>query len=372
MPNGQEKSNNIENDINNSLNKVFPIDEDKNDMQNRKDYNLKINLKGDNYHNTKIIKENNTWKYILGIFILLLLIIGILLILYYLSGGYNTTDSTTTDTSQTDENIGAMIPSSKYYVVDYKVIKNVNGVPKILLPSRKSQFYFLNNTNCQYGYYGDNCQFQANDPLYYNIGSFQMNYDKQYIGYIPLSLDYSLSNGEISKNSCTGICDNTTGCNGVNYNHTTEECNLIMSDIQGINPSKLNFSIPEQIYLKVNHTPHFKNVVFGFYGNRYLRYYLLNNTINPTVKHISEPSITMGLVEFTPNVTVNLYWSPQKIANFEGYIGIYSTTIFDSTNWKETNIIHVDSYVGEYLLPIKLQKYSNIYIMYMPLSEYRK
>lgn len=385
MSKSQKKANNNISTVDVALDMIYPVNED---------IMKAVNVSVEQYHaNTMDIlssesyseryysnksNEHNTWKYILGGLIILIFIIGILILFYYISNNNNSTsdDSTDSDTSQTDENIGAMIPSSDYYILGGKAVRNISNKPRIILPDRKSLLYYLNNTDCQYGYYGDSCQYQVNSPFYYNIGDFQMTYTKQSLGEMPLSLNYDASNGATSKNSCTGNCDNINGCKGVEYNHETKECNLIISEVQGTGSVVMNYSKPEQIYLKRNYSPHFTDVVYGFYGSKYLRYYLINNQIVPIKREIGKNKgkvgTSRGLIKFIPNVPVNLSWCPQKIANFNGYVGIYSTSEFNETNWKESTIVYIDNSIGEYKLPISLQKYNNIYIMYIPSSEYTK
>lgn len=306
-------------------------------------------------------KQSKTWSYLIIVAIVVFFIVVICVICY----NYFINSDSSSSTSNNDENInvGAMISASQYNIT--------NNISRIVLESNSQC------DDCDYGYYTGNrkqasknpdvnmqeCGFQSHSSNYYNVGTFDMSYDKREIGRHNLSLNFDNRNGSNSRDGATHICNNKDYCRGVEYNHKTNQSYLIMSDIQATYPStnissensssfdeinsilqenkpKLNFSKDTQVYLKNDEKPHFTNVVFGYSGTRPLRYYIPQH----------------GVSIFPNGVQREIKHIPSRMINYGGLIGEY----YNSHN----ELIYTDNQTGEYNLPLNLQRYHHLYVTY--------
>jgi hypothetical protein len=304
-------------------------------------FDIQITQKVTNSHESK--KDNSMIIYIFAIiFVLVIFIIIIILIIYYAP---TTNSDTTIDTSDTELNIGAFLSTNE-----------------ILLPDPNGPLGFLNNPNCGYGYYGQDCEFQANSSSYYNIGSISGNYDLLPVVSSSLSLNYDHDDGTQSKNSATSICNITSGCSGVVYNHSTGESNLIIHNPKVNGSAEFNFCTTTQAYMKLSLRPQFTDKVFGFSGNRPLRYYFDNAQQTPEyiINDITGSSqlIRSGIISFPLNQLIELDWIPSKIVNYSGAIGYYFTCSNQGIP------IYTDSNTGEHTLPILIQKQIKLFVIY--------
>lgn len=286
-------------------------------------------IKGDSYlsYNEVLgvpLKRNDrkNWLYFLIGFIILVLFVFIFVIIY---NNFMKEDSeNSSSVSDENVNIGALVKVTDYQTRSRKITKQQVIKPKT-------------------GKFG---KLQSHSLSYYNVGKFPSEYKKINIG------KKKLSDGN---ESATSICEITKGCNGVEYNHQTEEAYLIMSDIttESVEKPSFDFNDPVQTYLKIKLRPKFKNVVFGFSGIRLLRYYM-SDELEPKVNknNIMKP----GVVKFFNGVKREILWVPFRISNYGGFIGKY----YDVDN----NLIYTDKNVGEYNLPIDLHKYDRLYVIY--------
>lgn len=328
-------------------------------------------------------KESKTWIYIVVILVVLVFFFLLIVIAYnYFIQTDN--DTTTNETNDINANIGAMLTANEYYAMTGITNKKMVKTSQIIL-MRKER-----GDICDYGYYtgdktqADYCSFQAHSSNYYNVGKFPMTYTKTDIGKHVLSLNYDDVNsdgitgsGARSRNSATYICDHTDGCVGVEYNHETQNASLITSNISATYPStvispdlmdnniKINrpefdFSNTTQVYLQKKLRPQFTNVVFGYSGSRPLRYYMTHNEEEPDIsryhKRGTVKNIKTGTIRFPNGVKREIMWAPFRIANYGGLVGKY----YDSSN----TLIYTDNQVGEYNLPLNLQKYDKLYVIY--------
>lgn len=355
-------------DIDSALNKIYPDTTYKSN-----DYMLPQNKIFDNSYKVvdKPVKKDKSWIYILiGLILLLFLIVVIVLCYGFFSTG--TSDTSTTETNDENANIGAMLSSSEYYNATINFNRKLfQGAQIILEPDEID--------NCEYGYYTgnsdqvnsgnlDDCHFQAHSYSYFNVGKFPMTYIKNNIGRHDLSLNYDVNTGMKSRNSATSICDNTDGCIGVEYNHSTNEASLIMSNVIGTYPDltnntlviklpELDFSDERQVYLNKKNKPHFNNAVFGYSSSLPLRYYMAHDNQSTTVNNnFNIKKKIPGVVIFPNNVQRILEIVPQRIINYGGLIGRY----YDDTD----KLIYTDTNTDEYNLPLDLQKYTKLYITY--------
>lgn len=305
---------------------------------------------------------------IIIVIIVIVIFIIIWVIAYNYSGTDSTTDdSTTTDTSEYDTNIGAIIQDNEYYIVAAKLSKKMKN---------KFQLIKQGNEECDYGYYGSNCKLQAHSVKYYNAGTFSSTYTSESVlGQVPLSLNYNMDDGSKDKNSCTSHCDFTQGCKGVIYDHDNLTCSLITSDVVASGSATINLNNSTQMYLKRNTVPQFTDIVVGFAGSKIMRYYLSglsdkSPNLSRKKKLGTKRKLIGGIIHFTPNTVINTSWTPFRIANFGGYVGLYSENEFTTDNWQDTEMLYVDQGIGEYNIPIFLQEYSSLYVLYITKNEY--
>lgn len=334
-------------DINFAVDKIYPsVIDDKLDDEDFKSDPYIIA-----YEPTK--KDNKIWIYIIVIVTILIILAVIIIACYnYFTNDTDDTDTSTTETNDVNANIGAMVSSSEYYSNSVNFNKKVIRRSQIILEKDEEDI-------CDYGYYTgnpdsttDECNFQAHAYNYYNVGKFPMSYNKKSIGKHVLSLNYDVDTGAKSRNSATTICDHTDGCVGVEYNHSTRDASLIISEIIATYPEisevpKLDFSDNTQVYLNKKERPHFTNIVFGYYGTRQLRYYMA-----PTYIDKKKQSV----VRFPNGIKRILNKLPYRISNYGGLIGKY----YDENN----NLIYTDNNIGDYNLPLNLTKYNKLFVVY--------
>lgn len=319
-----------------------------------------INVSSDN-------QKTNVWKYV----IIAIIIIIIIAIIWYVAYNYFSTDDsddTTTDISNLDTNIGSIISDNEYYIVSGKLKKKMK---------QKYQLIPISNEKCPYGYYGNECNLQAHSIKYYNIGNFNSTYTKEdLLDKRPLSLDYLVEDGSKDKNSCTSICDGRTDCKGVLYDHNSSICSLITSNVVASGQSSLDFTKNTQMYLKKSERPQFTDIIIGFSGAKVLRYYLTRAGELPDLirnkKIGSKKKLRLGIVHFKPNEVTNTVWVPYRVANYGNYIGLFSDKEFTIDNWKDIDMLYVDKGTGEYNIPLFLQDYSNLYVLYISKEDYEK
>lgn len=344
-------------------------------------------------------KERKSWSYIIvGILFLMFLFLIVVIVYNYFMNVDS--DNTSVETTTNNANLGAMVNASEYYTMTGNINRQMVSDSQIILEE---------NDRCNYGYYsifgafgnqGDSreCRFQAHSYGYFNVGSFPMTYDKTDIGRHSLSLDYEYRGGVKSREGATYICDHTEGCKGVEYDHRTHQASLIMSDIEGyLSPSSsltvpsqpssassskvsvpssslsvpssskaslhsvfFDFSDSKQVYLKKNERPHFMDTVFGYSGIRPLRYYMEDYEQYPDISRDrirgTNGKVTPGIIRFPTNEKIEMCWVPYRIANYGGLVGEY----YDSCN----NLIFTDTMKGEYNLPLNLQMYDKMYVVY--------
>lgn len=316
-------------------------------------------------------EKSNVGMWIIGIIIVIILFFIVWIIAYNYSGDLSSTDDdTNTDTHEFDTNIGAIIKDNEYYIVAAKLAKKMK---------HKYQLIKIGNENCNYGYYGENCNFQAHSVKYYNVGSFNSKYKSEISpGQKTLSLNYSLEDGSKDRSSCTSICDFRTDCKGVIYNHDNSTCSLITSDVIANGESSMDYTKSNQMYLKRTIQPQFTDLIVGFAGSKIMRYYLSSvnsetikiKSIDRNKKRGTKRNLKGGIIHFLPETVTNTNWTPYRIANYGGYVGLYSQIEFTVNNWQDTEMIYVDQGVGEYNIPLFLQEYKNLYVLYISSSDY--
>lgn len=313
-------------------------------------------------------KENsNVWKYII-IGVIIIIFIAIIWIVAYSYFSSSDNDETTVDTSDLDTNIGAIITDKEYYIIAGKLNKKMK---------EKYQLIKIANEQCPYGYYGNECQFQAHSINYYNVGSFNATYNEQNVlGQIPLSLNYSIEDGSKDKNSCTSICDGRNDCKGVIYDHASSTCSLITSDIIANGNASVDFTNSTQMYLKKSERPQFTDVIIGFSGAKILRYYLSKIEQMPDLKRTKKmglkKKLRLGIIHFIPNQVINTIWVPYRVVNYGGFVGLFSDKEFTIDNWKNVDMLYTDNGTGEYNIPLFLQEHKNLWVLYISKEDYQK
>lgn len=315
-------------------------------------------------------EKSNTGIIIIGIVVVIILFFIIWIISYNYSGDTSSNDDITTDTAEYDTNIGAIIQDTEYYIVGSKLAKKMKN---------KYQLIKLGDEKCNYGYYGEECNFQAHSVKYYNVGSFNSTYNSEVSsGEKTLSLNYDLQDGSKDKSSCTSTCDFRKDCKGVIYDHDNSTCSLITSDVVANGEAIMDYTKSQQMYLKRTIQPQFTDLIVGFAGSKIMRYYLSGvgdissgvNTNSSKKKKKSKRKLKGGIIHFIPGTVINTNWSPYRIANYGGYVGLYSKTEFTIDNWKDTEMLYVDESIGEYNIPLFLQEHTGLYVLYIISTEY--
>lgn len=318
--------------------------------------------------NTHEYKEKNSaglWIIILMAAVILILIIVI--IAYNYSGdGSSSDDDPVQDSCDYDTNVGAIIQDSEYYVAGVKMVKKMK---------KKYHLIKLGNEECDYGYYGEDCNLQAHSVRYYNAGTFDSTYKYETLsGEHPLSLNYSVKDGSKDRSSCTTACDLKMDCKGVLYDHEKHTCSLITSDVIANGDAVMDYAKTQQMYLKRNVLPQFTDLIVGFAGSKIMRYYLsgANYSSETTCKKNknSKRKSKGAIIHFIPETVLVSTWTPYRIANFGGYVGLYSNVEFTIDNWQDTEMLYVDQNIGEYNIPLFLQEYTGLYILYITSSEF--
>lgn len=315
---------------------------------------------------TSNFKENKSpWIYIVVAIVILIFIIIIGIgIAYYLNG--DTSDTTTTDSSDIESNIGSLLTANEWILFTSIPNQKINFGPQIILPNVDDPLGFLDNSHCSFGYYGQNCEFQAHSPDYYNIGEITGDYKLLPITTTSLSLDYNFEDGTKSKTSATNICTKTKGCTGVVYDHKTNKSSLIIHSVKARGDSKFNFSNDTQVYMKKNLRPHYTDKVFGFSGGKPLRYYFDGACQIPEFSNtgiFGTSQITkIGIVSIPLNQLIELDWIPSKIANYTGAIGHYFTSSDQKTP------VYTDNGAGEHTLPLSVRNHQKLWVLYIKIN----
>ena len=346
----------IKKSIDNAVNNIYPDVSEKsiNNSNNIEKSNTDLNI-------SDYKEKNYTSMWIIGIIIVIILFFIIWIIAYNYSGNtLNTEDDITTNNPEYNTNIGAMIQDNEYYLIASKSIKKMKN---------KYQLIKFKNEECNYGYYGENCNLQAHSIRYYNPGSFNSTY-KSEISFLEktLSLNYDVQDGSKDETSCTSICDFRIDCKGVIYNHENSTCSLITSDIIATGEAKMDYTKCEQMYLKRSIQPKFTDLIIGFTGSKIMRYYLNNISSESYIK--KKRKLKNGIIHFIPEIVIKTTWNPYRIINYGGYVGLYSNIEFTINNWKEIEMLYIDRSIGEYNIPLFLQEYTNLYVLYIKNTEY--
>uniref|UniRef100_A0A6C0BCF7 Uncharacterized protein n=1 Tax=viral metagenome TaxID=1070528 RepID=A0A6C0BCF7_9ZZZZ len=362
--------------INNSLSELYP---EIRDSTNKKTIPTTIPITNETMKSYEVLgyklseeqyKEGKIFLVVIIFIIILILIFFLIWILYYrYYQGENTNYETPEQSiSQYDLNFGGIINRNDYYKISGRITKKMKNTHQ-LIP--------IKDEICKYGYYGPNCNLQAHDFNFYNAGVFKSKYTVTKLdGKYNLSLDYSSENGKYDDKSCTSTCKVSKDCKGVRYNHKEEICMLITSNIQGEGESSLNFNNENQIYLKREQRPHFTDKITGFSGSRLQRYYIDRPQEEPKIKRKrilgTIKKLTSGIVHFKPYKIDKLNWIPTRIANFGGYVGLWSTKSFNEKSWSNTQMSYVDKGMGEYNLPTDLLDKLPVFVLYVTKEDFDK
>lgn len=294
---------------------------------------LKPKINTYQYNNSEKNNDINKMKWIVGIVVFVILVFFILVILYiaFIYNYEETEDEDTWDKEEPNTNTGGYIP----YTEISTIFKNITSGKQ--------------NNECEKGYYGENCEFQFHDMKYYNIGYLNGQYTKIDKGIVNLSFN------ELTKdpNSCTSLCDNDKNCKGVEYDHSTNHCYLINSDISATGESYMNLSLPTQLYLNKKERPFFSDKVIGYRHSKLLRYYM------------ESAECTGNVIHFPIGSVIKIDWLPTKIVNYGNCIGYYSDTEFTVDNYKNHTMLYVDDSSGSYSTPYNLIKNLPLYVLYI-------
>ena len=100
------------------------------------------------------------------------------------------------------------------------------------------------------------------------------------------------------------------------------------------------------------------------------KYIEIESNSNKKKKKGTKRNLKGGIIHFIPETVINIDWIPYRIANYGGYVGLYSQTEFTIDNWQDTEMLYVDEGTGEYNIPLFLQEYTSLYVLYITNSEY--
>jgi hypothetical protein len=351
--------------VNAKLDKIFPdlaiVDED--DLPKAQPVVIETTetvyeVAGYKMSKSQFKEQKSIWPYIGAtiIIIIIFLIVWYLFYKYVWQENEATSDeSQPTQTDTYDVNYGAILLASNYY--------KTSGRHKRKMKNKFQQIGIQKDEVCAYGYYGSECNLQSHDSSYYLSGKFNSEYTTQDVdGEIPLSFDINIEDGKPINNSCTGICNNTEGCNGVEYDHENMRCSLVMSDVVANGSSDVNFNKDKLLYLKNNISPHFTDKVVAYSGMKPQRYYLDRDEQKPSKSKKrtvgTSKNKKSGIIQMSPNVIYELDWIPYRIVNYGNMRGTWSI------NKNMSNPIYTDSNSGEYNLPLSLQNHKKLFVMY--------
>ncbi|CAH6418497.1 Hypothetical protein POVN_LOCUS214, partial [uncultured virus] len=173
---------------------------------------------------------------------------------------------------------------------------------------------------CKQPFFGPTCQRQAHDADYFGLGLVappgSLAYEKQAVEF-----DGNLSfNGEgFDDKSCTGRCDDLNNCLGVEFDGKT--CALITSNpmLAADGVITVDPAIDPQIYLYRNGVrPVIKDRVFGYTGNRPLRFWATRSDV-----------YSMQAGQVYPLVTP----PPERLVNDGSLIGVWTMFQFGPTEF---------------------------------------
>lgn len=222
---------------------------------------------------------------------------------------------------------------------------------------------------CAFPFYGPYCLEEFFDPNFIDFGPAdlqKLNFtSEEYCD--ATSLSY-LSDGSIDPTSCTTKCLENENCIGALYQLCDDvyRCSLITSSIE-VNVSNPINKLAEyngNIYLKKGNYPILNDQVVVYSGDKPVKYW------DYGIENIPTLSNKNGFKNILKSEVVKLTWTPTKIINSSGMIGIWSTQPFNPSDFNSllnSQNVYVDSgmKIGEYSLNLPPQfAGQNLYVMY--------
>jgi hypothetical protein len=322
----------------------------------------KYRLKGSNYYMDS--REKRTFELILMFIVFFIIIVSIVVLLKSFTSisKREREDDSNYETHFNDDFEDTDVGGSRDGVVKLSNGSNILGHTNVN--------YNYETGECHKPYYGSRCHLEAWDDNFYAFGDTPMSNIENIDGseYNIIVPTKSWHGDHYSEDSCSAksMADETS----IGFWHFPGQC-VLLNNYKGnrmeiLDITKVRYAPSEQIYmyLKKGFMPKVDGMVsFGAKGGKFLRNYLPRENTK-SYASIDEMGVVKTIVDF----------KPYNVFNPNGYVGIWSSKPFDSSDfntmvqnqisddYKVDVVKNTANYI--FTLPKNISDYNVLYVMY--------